>query len=450
MATRDFDGETILSQALDAAKASGATAADALLAEAQSVDVTWRLGAQERLERSESVGLGLRVFVGKKPATVSTTDLSKDAIQQAAARAVTMARLAPDDPYVQLAKPEQFSDTRTAVGLDLLDAEEPSPEWLIEQAKACEEAGRAIQGISNSEGADTSYSARRHWLATSEGFSGETATSLFATSLSVIAKGNEGMERDYAYHMTRHRNALKSPEAIGKEAAERTLKRLNPQKLSTMQCPVIFDPRVGRSLLGSFAGAISGTAIARGTSFLKESMGEPLFAKGVSIIDDPLRVGGLASRPFDGEGVASQPLALVKDGTLQHWLLDLATAAQLDLETNGRASRGLASPPHPSATNLYMEAGSQTPAELMANIERGIYITETFGMGINTVTGDYSQGASGFLIEKGEITGPVSEITIAGHMKEMFASLTPANDLAFDYATNTPTFRIERMTIAGS
>jgi PmbA protein len=258
------------------------------------------------------------------------------------------------------------------------------------------------------------------------------------------------MERDYAYSSTRHRADLESPETIGRRAATRAVERLNPRKVSTQTVPIIFDPRVSASLVGHFAGAISGTSIARGVSFLKDHLGKSIFPSEISIIDDPHRGRGLRSKPFDGEGVKNSRQSLIQEGVLQTWILDSASARQLGLDTTGHAARGTGGPPGPSATNLYMEAGKQSPQELMADIKNGFYVTELIGQGVNGVTGDYSRGAAGFWIENGEIAFPVSEITIAGNLKDMYQNLIPANDLEFRYGTNAPTLRVEGMTIAGA
>jgi len=286
-------------------------------------------------------------------------------------------------------------------------------------------------------------------LVSSVGKSVQHANSSVSLSASVLGGTGEGMERDYAYSVARHLCDVRDAAEVGHEAATRTLKRLNPRKQTTQSVPVIFDPRVAKGLLGSFTSAISVSAVARGTSFLKDKMGEQLFAESIQIIDDPHRVRGLASRPLDGEGLANAPLELIKDGALQTWLLDLRSASQLGLTSNARATRGLGSSPSPSSTNVHLAAGTLSPEAMIAEIESGFYVTEAFGMGVNLVTGDYSQGASGFWIEKGELAYPVSELTIAGHLLEMFKTLTPANDLVFDYATNSPTLRVANMTVAG-
>lgn len=437
----------LLEAALADAQAAGADAADAVHIAATDLSVSQRLGLPEEMERAESEGIGLRVFVGERYAISSLSDLSREALREGAERAVAMARASIDDPYSRLAAPEEWGEPAEA--LDLYDPQEPPIEWMREQCRIAEDAARAPAGITNSEGAEMSVSQHRFSLASTAGLWRSAASSSWSLSVSVLGGSGEAMERDYAYAMARHRADLPDATLIGFEAAQRTLKRLNPKKQSTQQVPVIFEPRIAKSLLSYFAQAISGAAVARGTSFLKDKRGQPVFAPGITIIDDPHRKRGLASRPFDAEGLANPALTLVEDGVLHDWLLDLRSAAQLGLRGNGRAARGLGSAPSPSSTNLYMQPGSDSPQALMSDIAQGFYVTEAFGMGVNLVTGDYSQGASGFWIENGEIAYPVSELTLAGHLAEMFATLRPADDLRFDYATNAPTLRIERMTVAG-
>lgn len=436
-----------LSVALDAARRYGAESADALAITGHELSYTHRLGKPEELEQSESAGIGLRVFMGSRQAAVSSTDLKTEALAEMAERACAMAKAAPPDPHGRIAGADEIASSLPA--LDLEDPQPPTLEWLREQAARTEEAALGEKGITNSEGASASASATEVALMTSSGFSGHYRGHRASLSVSVIAGEGTGMQRDYDYHMTRRAADLEPAEEIGRRAAERTLRRMNPQRMPTGDYPVIFDPRVSRELLGHFAGAISGAAVARGTSFLKDKMGERLFAPGLAIIDDPLRPRGLASRPFDAEGLGSEQLDLIEDGTLRHWLLSLHSAAKLGLTSNGRASRGLSGSPSPSSTNLYIENGTASPKELIGSIKDGLYITESFGMGVNLVTGDYSQGASGFRIRSGKLAEPISEITIAGHLLAMFAALTPANDLAFRARTNAPTLLIGHMTVAG-
>ncbi|MDE2014834.1 MAG: TldD/PmbA family protein [Alphaproteobacteria bacterium] len=446
--TAKADPQAILGHLIDAARAAGADAADALLVESVSAGVSYRLGKLEDVERSESADLGLRVFVGAKVAFVSSTDLTARALAELPERAVAMARLAPEDKYAGLAPRELLAQGWP--DLDLEDPGEPSAELLIERARAVEGAAMAVPGITNSEGGGAGFSRSAIALATSEGFFGRYAGTSHSVGVAVLAGEGTGMERDYDGASTRHGADLEDPEAVGRRAGERTVARLNPRKAKSAALPVVFDPRVAGGIVGHFAGAISGSSIARGVSFLKDRMGQAVFAPGISIIDDPHRRRGLRSKPFDGEGVANARMALIDQGVLTAWLLDCASARQLGLTSNGHAARGTGGPPSPSTTNLYMEAGSLSPEALIADIKEGFYVTELMGMGVNAVTGDYSRGAAGFWIENGKRTYPVSGVTIAGNLKDMFLNATPADDLVFRYGTNAPTLRIEGLTLAGA
>jgi PmbA protein len=320
---------------------------------------------------------------------------------------------------------------------------------LEQRARTAEQAGLAVKGVSKSGGASAAAGIGGMVLATSTGFQGAYLGSSHSLSMTAIAGEGTGMERDYDYSTTPHASDLEKPEAIGRRAAERAVARLNPRKVATRKVPVVFDPRVAGTLVSHLASAINGASIARKTSFLKDKMGVKLFGDGVRIVDDPFRKRGLRSRPFDGEGIKGETLALIEDGVLQTWLLDCASARELGLATNGRAHRGVSSTPSPGTTNLYLEAGKLPPDELIADIKDGFYITDLIGMGVNGVTGDYSRGASGRWIENGKPTYPVSEVTIAGHLLDIFRNLTPADDLQFRYGVNAPTVRIEGLTVAG-
>ncbi len=430
-----------------AAKRAGADQADALAVRAVSLSVEVRDGAVEELQRSEGDDLGLRVIVGHKQAVVSTNDLKSNGFDALAERAVAMARAAPEDRFAGLADPKLLADKLPA--LDLIDPQMPDVEALEERAREAEAAGLAVAGVTKSGGASASAGIGGLVLVTSHGFRGATIASRHGTSMTAIAGDGTGMERDYDFSSTLHAADLDSAEVIGRRAGERAVKRLHPRKVSTRRVPVIFDSRISGSLVGHVASAANGAAVARKTSFLREKLGEKIFASGINIIDDPLRPRGLRSRPFDAEGLLGSKRNLVDDGVLKTWLLDCATARELGLETTGHAQRGVSSTPSPGASNLHLVPGSKTPRELIAEIKDGFYVTDMIGTGVNLVTGDYSRGASGFWIEYGECTYPVSEVTIAGHLSEMFASLTPANDLVFRYGTNAPTLRMENMTVAG-
>jgi PmbA protein len=442
------DTQSLLTHLLDAAKKAGADAADGLYVEGVSSSVSYRLGKLEDVERAESYDLGLRVFVGQKVAFVSSSDFAADALAGLPARAVSMARLAPEDRFAGLAPADRLAGA--VPQLDLEDAHEPSAESLIERARTVEGSALAVKGVTNSEGGGASFSRSAVALATSTGFYGRYAATSHSIGVAVLAGEGTGMERDYDHASARHASDLRDAQTIGRTAGEKTVRRLNPRSMPSQAVPVVFHPDEAAGLIGHFAGAISGAAIARGVSFLKDRMGAGVFAPGIAIIDDPHRVRGLRSKPFDGEGVANARRALIEDGKLTTWLLDCASARQLSLETTGHAARGTGGPPAPSATNLYLDAGKLSVKDLIADIKQGFYVTELMGMGVNSVTGDYSRGAAGFWIENGEIAFPVSEVTIAGNLKDMFARLTPANDLEFRHGTNAPTVRIEGMTLAGS
>lgn len=444
--------ETVLDIAamlVERARKAGAEAAEAVVLEGTSLGVSWRLGKLEDVERSEGRDVGLRVFIGKKQASVSSTDLSEAALGPMIERAVAMARVAPDDPWCGLADPAFLA--RDWPDLDIEDkTPQPSAEALAAVAAEAEEAALAVPGVTNSSGAGASFGRSGVALVTSGGFAGAYAGTSSSFSCSVLAGEGTTMERDYEFSSKRHAADLENAADVGRRAGEKAVRRLNPRKVKSQAVPIVYDPRVSGGLVGHFAGAISGSAITRGTSFLKKEMGKPVFAKGISIVDDPHMKRGLRSKPFDGEGVKNRRTQLIEDGVLTTWLLDTATARQLGLETTGHAARGTGGPPSPSTTNLYMEAGCLSVKELIANIKQGLYVTELIGMGVNGVTGDYSRGASGFWIENGEIAYPVSEITVAGNLREMFLNMTPAADLEFRYGTNAPTIRVEGMTVAGS
>lgn len=437
-----------LQDLLTRAKRAGATDADAVMFDSTDTSCSCRKGKPESIERAESVGLGLRVFVGKRAAVVSSSDFKSATLDELAERAVSMARIAPEDEWALLAEREQFAEH--IPDLDLFDPFEPEPKWLAETAAATEAAAMAVEGITNTEGADAGYSNSRIALATSKGFAHSYATSSFVLSVSVLAGTGQNMERDFEYSATRYLADLGSPEEIGRKAAEKTLARMGARKAKSAQVPIVFDPKIAKGFVGILSGAISGSAIARGTSFLKDEMGKPIFAPNITITDDPHIRRALGSRPFDAEGLRNGKRHLVENGVLQSWLLDLRSAHKLGLKPTGDAARGTASPPMPSSSNLYMAPGSLTPEELMADIREGLYITDTFGSGSNLVTGDVSVGASGFWIENGRKAYAVNEFTIAGNLRDMYKNLIPANDLVFRYATNAPTIRIEGMTVAGA
>jgi PmbA protein len=430
-----------------AARRAGADAADAVAVRSVSQSIELREGKVEESERSEGDDMGLRVLVGKRQAVVSTNDVKGNGADALAERAVAMARVAPEDPYAGLA--DAGALTRDFPELDLIDARMPDVAALERSARAAEQAALGVKGVTKSGGASAAAGIGGIVLATSHGFRGAYVTSRHSISAMAIAGEGTGMERDYDFTSALHAADLEAAETIGRSAGERAIRRLNPRKVETRRVPIVFDPRIAGSLVGHLASAVNGASVARKTSFLRDRMGERLFRAGIRIIDDPHRRRGLRSHPFDGEGVAGKVLAVVEDGVLKSWFLDSATARELSLQTTGHASRGVSSSPSPSPTNLHLEAGAKSPKELIADIADGFYVTDLIGMGANLVTGDYSRGASGLWIENGELTYPVSEVTIAGHLNDIFASLEPANDLAFRYGTNAPTVRMEGLTVAG-
>jgi PmbA protein len=442
------DQLALLDTVLSKAKAAGADAADAIIGTSISLSLGERLGAKEKLERAESQDLGLRVFVGKRQAIVSTSDFAKASLEELTGRAVAMAKAVPEDPFCGLAAASELA--KSWPKLDLCDTTEPSEALLTDLVRAAEDAARSVKGVTNSEGAEAGYGRSDVAIAATNGFQGAYASSHFGLSVSVLAGEGTGMERDYDYSSTVYLADLDDPVKLGKSAGERAVKRLNPRKAKTAVVPIVLDPRISNSIVGHLVGAINGAGIARGTSFLKDFLDKEVFAPGVDIIDDPHRQRGLRSRPFDGEGLPTSVAKLVDNGRLTMWLLDCRSARQLGLASNGHASRGTSSPPSPAPSNVHMAAGKISRDQLIKEIDQGLYVTEMIGTGVNGVTGDYSRGAAGFWIEKGELAYPVSEITIAGNLKDMFKAVTPANDLVFKYGTNAPTLRIDGMTLAGA
>jgi PmbA protein len=438
---------TLAQRLVEAARRAGADAADAVAVRGVSQGVEVRDGRVEESERSEGDDVGLRVLVGQRQAVVSTNDVSGDGVARLAERAVAMARVAPDDKYVGLADPSLLA--RDFADLDVLDPNTPTTAELERRACEAEAAALGVKGVTKSGGASASTGIGGMVLVTSSGFHGSYLRSSQGISVTAISGEGTAMERDYDFSSAPHASDLASPESVGRTAGERTVARANPRKVETCKVPVVFDPRVSGSLVGHLVGAINGASIARKTSFLKDRLGEQLFAKNIRIIDDPLRLRGLRSQPFDAEGVKVKKLAIVDQGVLTSWLLDCATARELGMVTTGHAHRGVSSSPSPGSYNLHLEAGEPTPAELISDIRQGFYVTDLIGSGVNGVTGDYSRGASGFWIENGEVTYPVSEVTIAGHLFKIFRSLVPANDLTFRYGVNAPTLRIEGLTLGG-
>jgi len=429
------------------ARKAGADAADALLTDSTDLSVSLRLGEIESLERSENADLGLRVFIGKKQAIVSGSDRKTAAIDELISRAISMAKLAPEDEFCGIALEHEI--TKKIPQIESADTVEFSAEQLIAQAREAEEAARAVKGVTNSDGSGSGWGSTRVTIAASNGFTGSYRRTGYSLSASVLAGEGTGMQRDYDYASRVFAIDMPSPALIGQKAAERAVRRLNPRKMPTAQIPVFFDARISGGLVGAFIGAISGASIARGTSFLKDKLGQAIFPATITIVDDPHRARGLRSRSFDAEGILPHKRKLIENGVLTTWLLDLRSARQLKLQSTGHAARGTSGPPSPSASNVYLEAGAATPEDLIRNVAQGFYVTETMGMGVNGVTGDYSQAASGFWIENGEITFPVNEMTIAGNLKDMFKNVLAASDLQFLRGIDAPTLRVDGMTVAG-
>jgi PmbA protein len=427
-----------------AALKAGADAADVVAATGVSLGVEMREGKLEESERSEADDVTLRVFCGHRVASVSSNDFREGAAL--AERAVAMARVAPEDPFAGLVPAGELASEFP--DLELLDDVLVDAEALTERAREAEAAALAVKGVSRSGGASASFRLAGMVLATSEGFCGGYLVSRHGVSATAVAGEGTAMERDYDFDSRGFLGDLADPREIGRRAGERAVARLNPRKLSTRTADIVYEPRAARSLLGHFAGAINGAAIARGTSFLKERMGERLFREGITITDDPTRPRGPASRPFDGEGRPVAPLVLVEDGVLKTWLLDTPAARELGLAPNGRASRGGAGT-SPSTTNLTLSPGTRSQEEMLAEIGTGLLVTDLIGHGVNGVTGDYSRGASGFWIEDGAIAYPVSEITIAGNLFPMFASLEAGSDLDTRSAYQVPSLLLKGLTIAG-
>lgn len=429
------------------ARKSGATSADAVAISARAQDVTLRHGTIEQLEQSESQDLGLRVFVGHSAAQIAGSVLTKEALQRLVDRAIAMAKLAPPDPFAGIADADQL--VKQVPDLDLVSSTELDMEALKALALRAENAALAVPGVTRSNGGSASASRRHVAMVTSNGFGRAWERTSFGISASVIAGEGTGMERDYDGHGATHFSDVEPPEKIGTLAGTRAVARLNPRKIPSQTVPVLYDRRVASSLFGHMLGGISGSAIARGTSFLKGDMGKALFKPGVTLVEDPHRLRGSASRPFDGEGLPTRKRNIIDQGVLTTWIMDLRSARQLGLQPTGHGVRGLTSPPGSSPSNLHVEAGARSPEEIMRDFGTGLLVTEFIGSTINMVTGDYSRGASGYWIEKGEIAYPVSGITVAGNLRTMFAALEPASDLIFRSSMNVPSCFLGEMTVAG-
>lgn len=440
------DAREMAERLVERAIRAGADAADALYIGSGSTDVQIRLGELDHVNRSEGEDVGLRIFLGSRPASVASSDLSKQALDELVSRALAMAAEAPEDPFAGYAPPELLAHAPFA-DLDSIDGKEPDPAELRARALEVEKAALAVEGVTNSSGAGASASIGTVALATSTGFAGAYRATGRGCSVAVVAGEGAGKQRDSWSHSARHAEDLDSASDIGREAGRRAAARLNPVRPKSGAMPVLFDPRVAGSLLGHFAGAISGSSVARKSSFLQDKLRERIFAPGVEIIDDPLRPRGLRSRPFDGEGMRVSRQQIVADGVLQTWMADSASARQLGIAPTGHSSRSTGSPPGVIPSNFYIAAGKRSREELLAEFPKALLVTELIGQGVNPVTGDYSRGAAGFLVTGGEIGPPVQEITIASNLVEMFATLEAGSDLEFRRGVDAPTILVPRMTV---
>lgn len=433
-------------QLLKAVKLAGADTCDLMIFSSHSHELEVRLGKLENLTSAENVGFSLRAIKGKRPAIISANRIEFKEIDNIAKKIVEMASIVPEDEFLNIAEDSAYD----IPDLDLYDSTIPSEENLLKLASNLEEAALNVAGVTNSSGGSAYYSNSNILLATSNNFMQSYQTSIHGFSASVIAGSDESMQTYGDGFNAIYYDDLTNPKAFGTKIGESAVAKLNPRKIPTARMPVVFDKKIAKSILSAFAGAINGANVSRGTTFLKNSMNEKIFADNINIFDDPLMIRGKGSRPFDGEAVKTSKLQIVENGMLKEWLLDLRSKAQLGLSrTSGNASRGLGVPPSPSSSNFYLANGVHSKDELIAGISNGVYITELFGHGVNIITGDFSQGASGFMIENGKITYPVSEITVAFNLKDLFLNLIPANDLEFTYATNSPTILAHNLTVAG-
>ena len=452
MCAKQLNDKDVMNILIDTALSNGATAADCVLSRSRGLSLTRRLGKDETIERYEDFDTGLRVFVGNKIASVSTNDNSEAAIRDVAKRAVDMAKIAPQDDFSLIASQETLNDfpIQNSISVDSYDEVEPNIDIIRDRAKEVEDSALSVKGITNSDGADASWGEGETLLMTSNGFFGSSKKSNHSVSVVVIAEKDGKMERDYDYSSKVFGKDLRNSNQIGIEAAKKTLARMGATKPLTGKYPVIFDPRVSRSIAGHFASAINGSAIARKTSFLKDMLNQQIANPSINVIDDPFLKRGLGSRLFDAEGLGSREYTLIKDGILQQWLLDLSTAKQLNLKPSGNAKRGISGPPSPGTSNFMISPGDVTPENLIKNVSEGFFVTDMIGSSVSMITGDYSRGASGFWIKNGELSIPITEATIAGNLKEMFMTLQPANDIDYSHSINSPTLLIEGMTIAGN
>jgi PmbA protein len=437
----------IINKLIETSIAQGATEADAIMVDSSSLTTEVRMGKPTNIEYSQDMSVALRVLINQQQAIVSTSDFDKHSLDSIVERAIAMAKVTPTNPHLFIATKEQICSEIKE--LNIYDATETSAETLLDTAKEIEDAALENKDITNSDGASASASKNKLYFATSNGFCHSYQTSMNSSVVSVIAGKDKNMQTGHDFSIARFAEDLRKPKEIGKKAAEKTVAKLFPQKIASAELPVIFENHIAAGLLGAFAGAINGSSISRGTSFLCDSLGKEIFNPKINIIDDPFIIKGLASRAFDAEAISGEKLNIIEDGILKHYLLDLQTAHKLNMQTNARATRSLSSTPSPSISNMYISPGKESLKNMISSIKKGLFITDGFGSGANIITGEYSQGVSGFLIENGKITSPVSEITIAGNLKTMFMKMIPATDLTFDSSINSPSLFIEKMTIAG-
>lgn len=439
--------QSVLDDVIQRARRLGASAADAILVRSTSLSVSVRLGKTEMIERSESADLGLRVFKGNKQAVIAGSDFRTDRLDDMVTRVLAMADATPDDPYAGIAAPEQV--LREFPSLDLAEPTEPAAEALIKAATEAEAAALGVPGITNSEGGDASWGRSDVYLAASNGFAGGYSRTSCGVSTTALAGEGTAMERDYDYDSATYWADLRDAASIGRTAAERAVRALHPRRVSSQQVPIVFEAREARDMISHFLAAISGSSIARKSSFLKERMGQAVFAPGIIIEEDPTIARGPRSRPFDGEGLKPFKGRLIDQGVLTSWLLNLSSARQLGLAPSGHGSRGIGGPPGASTSNVWMHAGSAKVEDMIADIKQGLFLTGVLGHGTNMVTGDYSRGANGFWIENGKITHPVSELTVAGNLADMFKNMIPASDLDRRFGIDAPSLLINGMTVAG-
>lgn len=443
----DQNPEALLSNLISTCEAAGASAVDAAFGRSDGVSVEVREGKFEGIERSESQGVSLRCFFGQRQASVSGSDTSPDGLKALAERCVAMAKVVPEDPYCGIAPESDLA--KDLPSIDVTGDGEISADVLEREALEAEAAALAVPGVKQVSGCGNGWSTSERWVASSNGFSSYRAAGSTGLGLAAVAEQDGAMERDYESRSVRRVEDRPSPEDIGRIAGERAAARLGPRKIKTQTGAVIYDRRVASSLIGAFLSAISGPSVARGVSFLKDQLGESVFGDGINLIDDPFRARGMGSRVHDGEGRPVSKVNLIENGILTRWLLNGASAKQLGLTPNGHASGGFGSTPGVGVSNVYLEAGSQTPQDLMQSVGKGLLVSDMFGPSINPNTGDYSVGVAGFWFEDGEIQHPVSEVTIAGDLPSMFKRLVPASDLEFRGSRDAPSILVEDMSIAG-